>query len=205
MFFFFLSLRAGGEITRPSAARRVTSTGRVRCHRMPLNPRQQQFVAGYLARLPASEAYRRAGYTCRSQQAAEAAASRLLRNVKVAEAIEAGRQRAERAADVKAADVIRGLYAEANNTGEGSSHSARVSAWVALGKHLGMFKDRVEHSGPSGGSIQHEHTGSGSVFDAIDKLTALFDGRPEGGGQGDGAGQSVRARPGEGEADDQAG
>ena len=38
--------------------------------------------------------------------------------------------------------VINGLYAEANFHGEGSSHSARVSAWEKLAKHLGMFVDR---------------------------------------------------------------
>ena len=38
--------------------------------------------------------------------------------------------------------VIDGLLREARNYGEGASHSARVSAWTQLGKHLGMFVDR---------------------------------------------------------------
>jgi hypothetical protein len=29
---------------------------------------------------------------------------------------------------------------------EGSSHAARVSAWEKLGKHLGIFTDRVENT-----------------------------------------------------------
>lgn len=40
--------------------------------------------------------------------------------------------------------VIDGLLAEAKLNGEGSSHSARVSAWGLIGKHLGMFVDKVE-------------------------------------------------------------
>ena len=37
---------------------------------------------------------------------------------------------------------MRGLHDEATAKGEGSSPSARVSAWFHLGKHLGMFVDR---------------------------------------------------------------
>lgn len=41
-------------------------------------------------------------------------------------------------------DVIAGLHREANLIGEGSSHSARVTAWQALGKHLGMFTSKFD-------------------------------------------------------------
>ena len=43
--------------------------------------------------------------------------------------------------------VLRGLLSEAKNIDEGASHSARVAAWAHLGKHLGMFTDKLEHSG----------------------------------------------------------
>jgi hypothetical protein len=36
-------------------------------------------------------------------------------------------------------EVIAGLLEAAKYYGEGASHSARVSAWEKLGKHLGMF------------------------------------------------------------------
>ena len=42
-------------------------------------------------------------------------------------------------------EVIQGLKREATLDGEDSSHSARVSAWAHLGKHLGMFTDRHLH------------------------------------------------------------
>ena len=41
--------------------------------------------------------------------------------------------------------MIEGLRCEAADRGEGSSHAARVSALGLLGRHLGMFRDRVEH------------------------------------------------------------
>ncbi len=42
-------------------------------------------------------------------------------------------------------EVISGLKREAALDGKDSSHSARVSAWAHLGKHLGMFTDRHLH------------------------------------------------------------
>ena len=52
---------------------------------------------------------------------------------------------AEIATGVTQDEVIRGLKKEATLDGENSSHSARVSAWAHLGKHLGMFTDRHLH------------------------------------------------------------
>jgi len=50
---------------------------------------------------------------------------------------------AEIATGVTQDEVIRGLKKEATLDGEDSSHSARVSAWAHLGKHLGMFSERL--------------------------------------------------------------
>jgi hypothetical protein len=49
--------------------------------------------------------------------------------------------------------VLNGLKAEAELKGEGGSSSARIRAFELLGKHLGMFKEQHEHSGPGGGPI----------------------------------------------------
>lgn len=114
---------------------------------MALTPKQQRFVDEYLTDLNATAAYRRAGYAARTDNAAAASASALLRIPKVAAAVAEGqRARAERV-ELTQDMVVAGLLVEAKLTGEGSSHSARVAAWTQLGKHLGMFKERVEHSG----------------------------------------------------------
>ena len=88
--------------------------------------------------LNGGRAYERAGYAAKGN-AAEAAASRLLSDVKVAARI--AELQAERAARVQVTvdDVLRGLHEEATFRGFGSTHGARVSAWGLLGKHLGMF------------------------------------------------------------------
>ena len=41
--------------------------------------------------------------------------------------------------------VVQGLLNEAKDLSDGSTQSARVAAWAHLGKHLGMFKDKLEH------------------------------------------------------------
>jgi hypothetical protein len=47
-------------------------------------------------------------------------------------------------------DVLRGLHREATLTGDGSSHSPRISAWGLIGKHLGMFVERCQQLGEDG-------------------------------------------------------
>lgn len=111
---------------------------------MPLTPKQAAFVREYLVDLNATQAAIRAGYSPRT---ARAQGHRLLTDADIAAAIEAAQaERAERL-QLTADDVLKGLYAEATYDGEGSSHSARVQAWAHIGKHLGMFTDKVETSG----------------------------------------------------------
>ncbi len=104
-----------------------------------LTPRQARFVDEYLIDLNATQAAIRAGY---SGKTAQEQSSRLLSNVMVAAAIEKERAKRSERVSVSQDDVVRGLHGEATAKGEGSSPSARVSAWFHLGKHLGMFVDR---------------------------------------------------------------
>jgi phage terminase small subunit len=106
-----------------------------------LNPKRAAFVREYLIDLNATQAAIRAGY---SPKTARAQGCRLLTDADLAAAVqEAQATRAERAL-VTAEDVIKGLRREAEGA---DSASARVAAWAHLGKHLGMFTERVEHSG----------------------------------------------------------
>ena len=110
----------------------------------PLTPRQAAFVQQYLVDLNATQAAIRAGY---SEKTAGRTAHENLKKPEIAQAIqEAQAERAERL-EVTQDDVVRGLHKEATLEGEGSSHSARVAAWAHLGKHLGMFTEKVELSG----------------------------------------------------------
>ncbi len=104
-----------------------------------LTPKQARFVDEYLIDLNATQAAIRAGYSAKN---ADKIGPELLGKTRVSAAIaEAQAKRSERIA-ISQDDVVRGLHAEATDKTDGSSHSARVSAWGLLGKHLNMFIDR---------------------------------------------------------------
>ena len=106
--------------------------------------KQQLFIEEYLIDLNATQAAIRAGY---SEKTAGQSGERTLKNVEVGAAITAALEARSERTEVTQDMVIEGLSIEANRTGEGSSHAARVSAWGLLAKHLGMFIERVHHTG----------------------------------------------------------
>lgn len=106
-------------------------------------PRQAAFIREYLIDLNATQAAIRAGY---SEKTAYSQGQRLLKNAEIQEAVQEAQTEAAEKASITVQDVLGGLKKEAENNGEGSSHSARVAAWAHLGKHLGMFADKVENT-----------------------------------------------------------
>ena len=137
-----------------------------------LTPKQQRFVDEYLIDLNATQAYIRAGYAVKSDDVASATASKLLRNAKVQEAIaKAQNKRSERTEitqdyvlnNIKRV-VERCMQIEAvdgeTTTEDGGIAQAfmfkeqgALKGLEMLGKHLGLFKDKVEHTGKDGGPI----------------------------------------------------
>lgn len=115
-----------------------------------LTPKQQRFVDEYLIDLNATQAAIRAGY---SEKTAKEIGSENLTKPNIAKAIQEAQSRLSNKAQVTVDMVVQGLLKEAQDYAEGSTQSARVSAWAHLGKHLGMFKDKIEHTGPNGGAI----------------------------------------------------
>ena len=109
-----------------------------------LTPKQQRFVEEYLIDLNATQAAIRAGY---SEKTAQEIGSENLSKPMVAKAIAEAQEKLSNKAQVTVEMVVQGLLNEAKDLSDGSTQSARVSAWAHLGKHLGMFKDKVEHSG----------------------------------------------------------
>lgn len=108
---------------------------------MKLTEKQKRFVEEYLIDLNATQAAIRAGYR---ENSAMEQGYQLLQKTSVQHAIQQAQNKRSKRTEISQDDVIKGLMLEATREGEGSSHSARVSAWSLLGKHLGMFKDRVD-------------------------------------------------------------
>ena len=106
-----------------------------------LTPKQAAFAREYLVDRNATQAAIRAGYGFNS---ADVAGWRLLRNVKVATEIAKGEAQSAERARVTVDDVLDMLLKEAKKAKNGGQ--ARIRAQELIGKHIGMFKDRMEFS-----------------------------------------------------------
>lgn len=112
-----------------------------------LTAKQAAFVEEYLVDLNATAAAIRAGYASKS---ARKVGSNLLTLPHIQAAIqEAMAERRERV-EVTQDYVLARLKAEAELKGKGASHVGRIRALELLGKHLGMFTEKREISGPNG-------------------------------------------------------
>lgn len=144
-----------------------------------LTPKQQRFVEEYLVDLNATQAAIRAGY---SERTARSQGSRLLTNADISRAIGAAKQQRAQRTELDADWVLSGLREvaercmtavpvvrfdftekamvpvlddEGNGVWQFDSRGAN-RAIELVGKHLGMFVDRHEHSGPGGKPIPVE-------------------------------------------------
>ena len=115
-----------------------------------LTPKQQRFVEEYLIDLNATQSAIRAGY---SEKTAKEIGSENLTKPNIAKAIQEAQESLSNKTQLTVDIVVQGLLKEAQDYAEGSTQSARVSAWAHLGKYLKMFTDKVEHTGKDGGSI----------------------------------------------------
>lgn len=145
-----------------------------------MTPKQERFVQEYLIDLNATQAATRAGYSART---ANEQGARLLANVSVRSALEAAMKDRGARTQITADYVLTTIQ----NTVERCKQVAPVldrkgeQVYVEgpdgtlvpaftfepmavlkgaelLGKHLKLFTEKTEHSGPNGGAIQVERT-----------------------------------------------
>ena len=119
-----------------------------------LTPNQARFVKEYLIDLNATQAAIRAGY---SPKGATVRGSELLANRKVSEALKMAQDERSAELELDAEWVLDRLRTEAERTGEGSSHAARVRALELIGKHIGdMFPELVKYKNVSDDEIERQ-------------------------------------------------
>ena len=121
-----------------------------------MTPRQERFVQEYLIDLNATQAAIRAGYAAST---ANREGSRLLSNVDVQAAIQAGQKKASEKAELsqqwvldrlrenaeRALQAVAVLDRDGNPTGEYQYEGAVANRSLELlGKHLGMFTDKLK-------------------------------------------------------------
>jgi phage terminase small subunit len=142
-----------------------------------LNAKQQRFVGEYLIDLNATAAYKRAGYSGKGRSA-ENAASRLLGNVGVAQAIQQAMEKRSKDLGIDAKYVLMTIVetierckqakpvtykngepvlVETPNGEVAPAYAFDAAAVLKgaelLGKHLKMFTDKTELSGAGGGPV----------------------------------------------------
>ncbi len=107
-----------------------------------LTPRQAAFVREYLVDLSATSAAARAGYSAKT---AHSSGPRLLANVGVAAAIAAAQAKRAAKVEITAEKVLGELagigFAEGSEPEPGA---VRVRALELVGKHLGMFTEKLD-------------------------------------------------------------
>lgn len=117
-----------------------------------LNPKQKRFVEEYLKDLNATQAAIRAGY---SKKTAHSQGPRLLDHVGVSEAIQKGQKKLSEKAEISVAWVIEQLQNNHIKANVSEDFNASNKALELIGKHLGAFIERVQHSGdPKGAPIE---------------------------------------------------
>ena len=104
-----------------------------------LTAKQQRFTEEYVVDYNGTQAYIRAGY---AKTGAAQSASVLLRNPKIQEAIGESREKAASQTQLTHQYVLEGLMEIADNPK--ARTPSRVRAFELLGKHQGMFTDRLE-------------------------------------------------------------
>lgn len=121
-----------------------------------LTPKQERFCQEYLIDLNATQAAIRAGYSAKT---AQEQASRLLSNVMVQAAIDAGKKQRSESTGITAERVLTGIMGvierceqavpvldeDGNETGEWKFESgSALRGYELLGKHLKLFTERIE-------------------------------------------------------------
>jgi phage terminase small subunit len=130
-----------------------------------LTPKQAAFVREYLIDLNASQAALRAGY---SPKTADQQGNQLLKKTIIRERLQKAMDKRAAIVDLTAADVLRDINAvkadamrktyDKDGNEVMANHTAALKALELQGKHLKMFTEKIETSGPNGGPIESKVT-----------------------------------------------
>lgn len=127
---------------------------------MALNPKQAVFIKEYLIDLNGAQAAIRAGYAPGS---AHVTASRLISDANIAAAIQEAMDKRAEKTGITAEFVLEGIKRVTlrceNPIGDDKFEpGAALKGYELLGKHMKLFTEKTEVSGPNGGPIQTETT-----------------------------------------------
>lgn len=120
-----------------------------------LTLKQIRFAEEYIKDLNATQAYKRAGYKATTDIVAANNAQKLLKKYLIKSYID--KLQKERADELKidAKYVLQHLIKMAENKSEGEyvENKDRIKCLELIGKHIGMFTDKIEHSGSMNNNV----------------------------------------------------
>lgn len=142
-----------------------------------LSRKMRNFVDEYMTDFVGSHAVVRAGYKTTNP---DQMAAQLLAHPLVKAEIEARRAVKLEKQELKAEYVIQKLIRIVEDTETGNPQAA-LRGLELLGKHLGMYKERQEISGPDGGAIETMQRTKEDIADFKSKLDRLAESGGKGG------------------------
>ena len=144
-----MSLKSRSQRPTPQKVLEALATGDHYAVRAVLTPRQVRFCEEYCVDFNATQAARRAGYTGSPQQSS----ANLMLNDGIKFLInEISKERAESVVSVDPEYIVREIVKITEKPG--TSDANRLRGLELLAKHLGMFIERREISGPDGDAIK---------------------------------------------------
>lgn len=135
-----------------------------------LSDRQKVFCEEYLKDLNATQAAIRAGYTAKN---AKQVAFQLMENQAIRIAIDGLRAERSKGTDVTKDFVLRGIQKAIRLAEEAGNLNALLRGHELLARHLGMFIERTEISGPDGDAIRMEQKVKEDVADFTSAIARL--------------------------------
>ena len=115
------------------------------------NPQHELFCQEKAKGATGRDAYTTAGFKSKNPASHDMGAKRLMERPEIRARLDELLARGAEKAELTVARVLRELELYAFN---GKGERATMKALELIGKHLGMFKEVHEHSGPGGGPIE---------------------------------------------------
>lgn len=164
-------MTSGVTIQNPKKARMpsfqpLIDSGNVEAVIEKLTEKQRLFVKEFFIDFNASDAIRRAGYTTKY---ANRMGSQMLSHPGIRFAIEVETKRRAEEFAIKPEYVLRKVVKTIEAADLNNNHTAVLKGCELLARHLGMFIERTEVSGPNGDPIRYEQ-----VKEAADAFTSAI-------------------------------
>jgi phage terminase small subunit len=138
------------------------------------NHKHELFAQALAKGEPASTAYKNAGYSA-TGNSAESAAARLFRKVQVVARVAELQERAAIKAELTVLDIVRMLDEDRALARKEKQTGSAVSATLGMAKVLGFLKEKVEHSGPDGGPIEHKAAAQAEIAEMFGPTPHLIE------------------------------